>query len=230
LELHELNEELTNFKEELASLKTMQGDLNLKNVKKCWFTRGLGDVVALNEVWKKLFWKRLSVAGITHIMLDIWMGMIDLGWSKQVTDFPVAPRLTWHSRTIRGGTRWRTWYYDEAHTFVGELGEGVQGDSLNKEDETRGVGLIFGWDQSIRRTLQWKHSYKDHHSQDAPLCWESNPGPSEAGTRACEKDCRSYDLQPVKGKEWILCSRGTRGDEESPKKQIPSSSHFFKII
>jgi hypothetical protein len=28
------------------------------------------------------------------------------------------------------------------------------------------------------------------------------------------KDCRSYDLQPVKGREWILCSRGTRGNAE----------------
>jgi hypothetical protein len=61
-------------------------------------------------------------------------------------------------------------------------------------------------------------------------CWELNPGPSEASTRARDKDCRSYDLQPVKGKEWILCSRGMRGNEESPKKQFPSSSHFFKII
>jgi hypothetical protein len=61
-------------------------------------------------------------------------------------------------------------------------------------------------------------------------CWESNPGPREGGTRARKKDCRSYDLQPVKGKEWILCSRGTRGNAESLKKQISSSPHFFKII
>jgi hypothetical protein len=44
------------------------------------------------------------------------------------------------------------------------------------------------------------------------VCWESNPGPREGGTRAREKDCRSYDIQPVKGKEWILCSRSTRGN------------------
>jgi hypothetical protein len=62
------------------------------------------------------------------------------------------------------------------------------------------------------------------------VCWESNPGPSEARTRACEKDCRSYDLQPVKGKELILCSHGMRGNAESHKKQISSSPHFFKII
>jgi hypothetical protein len=55
-------------------------------------------------------------------------------------------------------------------------------------------------------------------------------GPREGGTRAHEKDCRYYDLQPVKGKEWILCSRGTRGNEESLKKQISSSPLFFKII
>jgi hypothetical protein len=48
-------------------------------------------------------------------------------------------------------------------------------------------------------------------------CWEWNPGPSEARTRAREKDRRSYDVQPVKGKEWI-CSRGTRGNAESRKK------------
>jgi hypothetical protein len=59
---------------------------------------------------------------------------------------------------------------------------------------------------------------------------ESNPDPSEAETRAREKGCRSYDLQPLKGKEWIVCSRGTRADEESTKKQISSLSHFFKII
>jgi hypothetical protein len=59
---------------------------------------------------------------------------------------------------------------------------------------------------------------------------ESNPGPREGGTRARVKDCRSYDLQPVKGKEWILCSRGTRGNAESLKIQISSSPHFFKII
>jgi hypothetical protein len=58
--------------------------------------------------------------------------------------------------------------------------------------------------------------------------WESNPGPREGTNRACEKDCRSYDLQPVKGKEWILCSRGTRGNAESLKKQISSSPPFLK--
>jgi hypothetical protein len=62
------------------------------------------------------------------------------------------------------------------------------------------------------------------------VCWESNPVPRKGGTRAHEKDCRSYDLQPVKGKEWILCSRGTRGNAESLKKQVSSSPHFFKII
>jgi hypothetical protein len=60
--------------------------------------------------------------------------------------------------------------------------------------------------------------------------WEWNPGPRESGTWAREKDYRSYDLQPVKGKEWILCSRGTHGNAESLKKQISSSPHFFKII
>jgi hypothetical protein len=62
------------------------------------------------------------------------------------------------------------------------------------------------------------------------ICWESNPGPREGGTRAREKDCRCYDFQLVKWKEWILCSRGTRGNAESLKKQISSSPHFFKII
>jgi hypothetical protein len=33
-----------------------------------------------------------------------------------------------------------------------------------------------------------------------------------------------------KGKGWIVCSRGTRGNAESLKRQISSSSHFFKII
>jgi hypothetical protein len=46
----------------------------------------------------------------------------------------------------------------------------------------------------------------------AGVCWESNPGPREGGTRARKKDCRYYDLQSVKGKEWILCSRVTRGN------------------
>jgi hypothetical protein len=39
-------------------------------------------------------------------------------------------------------------------------------------------------------------------------CWESNPGPSEARNQVREKDCRSYDLQPVNREEWILCSHG----------------------
>jgi hypothetical protein len=67
------------------------------------------------------------------------------------------------------------------------------------------------------------------HSAGAE-CWESNPGPRKGGTRAREKDCRSYDLQPVKGKERILYSCGTRGNAESLKKQISFSPHFFKII
>jgi hypothetical protein len=37
-------------------------------------------------------------------------------------------------------------------------------------------------------------------------------------------------LQPVKEKEWSLCSRGTRGNAESIKRQISYSPHFFKII
>jgi hypothetical protein len=47
---------------------------------------------------------------------------------------------------------------------------------------------------------------------------------SQAQDRANEKDCRSYDLQPVKGKEWLLCSRGMRGNAESRKKQVENSS------
>jgi hypothetical protein len=56
------------------------------------------------------------------------------------------------------------------------------------------------------------------------------PGTARRRARAREKDCRYYDLQPVKEKEWILCSRGTLGNAESFKKKISSSPHFFKII
>jgi hypothetical protein len=42
------------------------------------------------------------------------------------------------------------------------------------------------------------------HRGCSPHCWESNPGPSEARTRAREEDCRSYDLQPVNREEWVL--------------------------
>jgi hypothetical protein len=57
-------------------------------------------------------------------------------------------------------------------------------------------------------------------------CWESNPGPREGGTRACEKYCRSCNLQPLIREEcfhipkWILWAR------KNTKKQIPASPHF----
>jgi hypothetical protein len=39
-----------------------------------------------------------------------------------------------------------------------------------------------------------------HAGINEASCWESNPGPREGGTRDREKNCRSYDLQSVKGK------------------------------
>jgi hypothetical protein len=41
---------------------------------------------------------------------------------------------------------------------------------------------------------------------------------------------RTIFNQSKETSEWILCSRSTRGNAESLKRQISSSPHFFKII
>jgi hypothetical protein len=51
------------------------------------------------------------------------------------------------------------------------------------------IFLVLGGDITIGRAA--------HGTSD---CLESKPGPREGGIGAREKDCRSYDLQPVKGK------------------------------
>jgi hypothetical protein len=58
------------------------------------------------------------------------------------------------------------------------------------------------------------------------VCWESNLGSRKGGTRACEKDCRPCNLQPVIREECFIFPRELYGPGKTPKKQIPASPHF----
>jgi hypothetical protein len=76
----------------------------------------------------------------------------------------------------------------------------AEGFGIKSEKKTKDDDYEFPMQIPYIEKMQDKDKYilKELVKSDHKYCWELSPGPSEARTRAREKECRSYDLQPVK--------------------------------